>query len=100
MRLVIVTIAASAIILLARGSAYPWGAEGHEAVCEIAYRELTGIVKKKVDAIMLVKRVLPLKPSARAAAGPITWVFSKTPAGRTTTSTSPVLDLYLLSLLA
>lgn len=40
------------VFLLSPERAFPWGAEGHEAVCEIAYRELTDTVKEKVDAIL------------------------------------------------
>lgn len=44
---------AGALLLAAWSNpALAWGAAGHEAVCEIAYRELTPATKSKVDAIM------------------------------------------------
>jgi hypothetical protein len=48
-------IVAFFITLVPTGKAFAFGAEGHEAVCEIGYRELTPSAKKQVDRIMLVE---------------------------------------------
>ena len=43
------------IILASSSDALAFGAEGHEAICEIGYRELTPAAKERVDAIIAVE---------------------------------------------
>jgi hypothetical protein len=38
-----------AILIAPVSKAFPWGSEGHEAVCEIGYRELTEAVKTRLS---------------------------------------------------
>ena len=45
----------SLVALMTSGTAWAWGAEGHEAVCEIAYQELNRAARARVDAIMAVE---------------------------------------------
>jgi hypothetical protein len=39
-------------VVLAVPRAYPWGAEGHEAIAEVAQGMLTGLARAKVEAIL------------------------------------------------
>ena len=38
--------------LLFSGPAFGFGADGHEAICEIAYRDLTDTARARVDALI------------------------------------------------
>jgi hypothetical protein len=40
------------LVVLAAPRAYPWGAEGHEAIAEVAQGMLTGLARAKVEAIL------------------------------------------------
>jgi hypothetical protein len=48
----LVAIAISVICLITSNRVHAWGAEGHQAVCEIAYGELSEPAKRQVDEIM------------------------------------------------
>ena len=42
----------SLIAWVTSSTVWAWGAEGHEAICEIAYQELSREARTQVDAIM------------------------------------------------
>lgn len=50
--LLIWVVVSFTVLAMPIDEAFAFGAEGHEAVCEIAYRELTQAVKQKVDTIL------------------------------------------------